>query len=69
MFPIAQKYVRESLLVTDDQIVKSQKKLWKRYESPPNRAVRQPLRHSFPAATNPSLASVSVSLFAAETLI
>jgi len=28
MFPIAQKYVRESLLVTDDQIVESQKKLW-----------------------------------------
>jgi threonine dehydratase len=29
MFPIAQKYVQESLLVTDDQIVESQKKLWK----------------------------------------
>ena len=28
MFPIAQKYVREALLVTDDQIVESQKKLW-----------------------------------------
>ena len=28
MFPIAQKYVQESLLVTDDQIVESQKKLW-----------------------------------------
>jgi threonine dehydratase len=28
MFPIAQKYVEEALLVTDDQIVESQKKLW-----------------------------------------
>jgi threonine dehydratase len=28
MFPIAQKYVRKALLVTDDQIVESQKKLW-----------------------------------------
>ena len=28
MFPIAQKYVQKSLLVTDDQIVASQKKLW-----------------------------------------
>ena len=28
MFPIAQKYVRKSILVTDDQIVESQKKLW-----------------------------------------
>jgi threonine dehydratase len=28
MFPVAQEYVRESLLVTDDQIVDSQKKLW-----------------------------------------
>ena len=28
MFPIAQKYVREALLVTDDQIIESQKKLW-----------------------------------------
>lgn len=28
MFPIAEEYVRESLLVTDDQIVESQKKLW-----------------------------------------
>jgi threonine dehydratase len=28
MFPIAQKYVRQALLVTDDQIVDSQKKLW-----------------------------------------
>ena len=28
MFPIAQKYVREALLVTDDHIAKSQKKLW-----------------------------------------
>ena len=28
MFPIAQKYVQEALLVTDDQIVESQKKLW-----------------------------------------
>jgi threonine dehydratase len=28
MFPIAQKYVRESILVTDDHIVESQKKLW-----------------------------------------
>jgi threonine dehydratase len=28
MFPIAQEYVRESLLVTDDEIVESQKKLW-----------------------------------------
>ena len=28
MFPIAQKYVQESLLVTDDHIVESQKRLW-----------------------------------------
>jgi threonine dehydratase len=28
MFPIAQKYVQESLLVTDDHIIESQKKLW-----------------------------------------
>jgi threonine dehydratase len=28
MFPIAQKYVQEALLVTDEQIVESQKKLW-----------------------------------------
>lgn len=28
MFPIAQKYVQKSLLVTDEQIVESQKKLW-----------------------------------------
>jgi threonine dehydratase len=28
MFPIAQKYVQDALLVTDDQIVESQKKLW-----------------------------------------
>ena len=28
MFPIAQKYVQKSLLVTDDQIIESQKKLW-----------------------------------------
>ena len=28
MFPIAQKHVRQALLVTDDQIVDSQKKLW-----------------------------------------
>jgi threonine dehydratase len=28
MFPIAQKYVQDSLLVTDDQIVEAQKKLW-----------------------------------------
>jgi threonine dehydratase len=28
MFPIAQKYVRKALLVTDDEIVDSQKKLW-----------------------------------------
>lgn len=28
MFPIAQKHVRDSLLVTDDQIVEAQKKLW-----------------------------------------
>lgn len=28
MFPIAQKYVRESLLVSDDQIREAQKKLW-----------------------------------------
>ena len=28
MFPIAQKYVRNSILVTDDHIVESQKKLW-----------------------------------------
>jgi threonine dehydratase len=29
MFPIAQKYVRESVLVTDEQIVDAQKRLWK----------------------------------------
>lgn len=28
MFPIAQKYVRDSILVTDEHIVQSQKKLW-----------------------------------------
>lgn len=28
MFPIAQKYVSDALLVTDEQIVESQKKLW-----------------------------------------
>ena len=28
MFPIAQKYVTDALLVTDDEIVESQKKLW-----------------------------------------
>ena len=28
MFPIAQEYVQKALLVTDDQIVESQKKLW-----------------------------------------
>lgn len=28
MFPIAQKYVGDAVLVTDDQIVESQKKLW-----------------------------------------
>jgi len=28
MFPIAQKYVQEALLVSDDEIVKSQQKLW-----------------------------------------
>jgi threonine dehydratase len=28
MFPIAQKYVQQAVLVTDDQIVESQKKLW-----------------------------------------
>ena len=28
MFPIAQKYVQNALLVTDEQIVESQKKLW-----------------------------------------
>jgi threonine dehydratase len=28
MFPIAQEYVQEALLVTDDEIVKSQQKLW-----------------------------------------
>jgi threonine dehydratase len=28
MFPIAHKYVRESLLVTDDEIIRSQQKLW-----------------------------------------
>ena len=28
MFPIAQKYVQEAVLVTDDQITESQKKLW-----------------------------------------
>ena len=28
MFPIAQKYVRESLLVTDEEIIRSQQKLW-----------------------------------------
>lgn len=28
MFPIAQKYVQKALLVTDDQIVEAQKKLW-----------------------------------------
>ncbi len=29
MFPIAQKYVRESVLVTDEQIADAQKRLWK----------------------------------------
>ena len=28
MFPIAQKYVQDSLLVTDDEIREAQKKLW-----------------------------------------
>ena len=28
MFPIAQRYVRDALLVTDDEIIESQKKLW-----------------------------------------
>jgi threonine dehydratase len=28
MFPIAQRYVRDTLLVTDEEIVESQKKLW-----------------------------------------
>jgi threonine dehydratase len=28
MFPIAQKYVADTLLVSDEEIVESQKKLW-----------------------------------------
>jgi threonine dehydratase len=56
-FEIAQKLVRDALLVSDDAVRTAQRALWKSYGSSPNPPAPRGLAALCPAPTNPRRAS------------